>query len=72
MKILQKWNDFASVYLSPTDTIRVTMDPDDGSKPIVREYTAKQSCKIDTIAMVSLENEFGFKKAIGAVFGESE
>lgn len=67
---VRKQEDIAKIYLLPGDTIHLSYTDADGEKTELIQDQVNETLTVDRVVIVDFENEFGFKRGLGALMGE--
>ena len=71
MKI-RKQEDISKINLLPGDTLVVSFKAADGTTTELVRDGIDNAMVVDRITVVDLDNEYGFKRGLGALFGERQ
>ena len=62
--------DVAPIYLRKGDTFSVSHSLEGGPSRELLTHTMEENLVVNRVSVIKVKDEFGFKTAIGAVFGE--
>jgi len=62
--------DVAPIYLRKGDTFHVSHSLEGGPSRELLTHTMEENLVVNRVSVIKVKDEFGFKTAIGAVFGE--